>query len=101
MVAGREYPYADELTEVDPPVRTSWRSVKGSGWFKGQEGSYLLEPQGTGTRLTYKMTFEPISRTGKLLELPASLLLRWLGLPQMVKGIKKAVEGRPREAPAR
>ncbi len=98
VMAGKEYPYVNELTEFQPPSRQSWRSVSGSGWFKGREGSYVLEPHDGGTRLTYKMTFEPISRAGTLVEKPAALLLRKLGWPQMVIGIKKAVEGQPAKA---
>lgn len=80
VIGGRKYPYVNELTEYRPPSRVAWKAVSTTGWWKGQEGSYVLTPEGGGTTLTYQLTYEPITRAGRVAEKLVSGLLK-LGVP--------------------
>ena len=95
LIGGRKYPYVNELTEYQPPSRMAWKAVSTTGWWRGQEGSYALMPEGGGTRLTYQLTYVPINLPGRVTAKLVSGLLKVgvpFGLPMLLKDIKKGVE---------
>lgn len=63
-------PYSEaEITALDPrpegPRRIAWQAGlrKGKGWFNRAEWEIILQPQGTGTKLTQRLRFLPQTAT--------------------------------------
>lgn len=65
-MAPLSYPYVNELTQYEPPSRVSWTAVSSTGWLIGSSGSYLLDREGSRTRLTHEITMEPNKFAGRL-----------------------------------
>lgn len=61
-----EYPYVNELTRYEPPHRVAWKAVSSAGWVIGSSGSYTLEKNNGGTRLTHEIDLEPNKFGGRL-----------------------------------
>ena len=87
----RDYPYVNELTVYEPPRRVSWKAISSAGWVVGSSGSYILERDGDGTRLTHEIDMEPNKPAGRVvMPLLAAVGSRAV-MPMLVK-LKAAVE---------
>ena len=53
---GREIDADYEITTYDPPRRLAFKAIAGPA---RPEGEFLLEPQDGGTRITFKLWWEP------------------------------------------
>lgn len=89
-----EGPYQSEVTHYEPPVRMAWKFVSYPARpLKEREGSYLLSPEGQGTRMTLEVTADPFGLLGTVMSFPMSILLRTILGPQLLKQLKQGVEG--------
>ena len=48
----------EEVLEFDPPKRMTYRVVKGEGPMKNHHGEVVCEPEGDGTRVTWRCRFD-------------------------------------------
>ena len=90
----RNGPYLSDVTHYEPPVCMSWKFVSyPAGPLKEREGTYLLSPEGQGTRMTLKVTADTFGLLGIVMSFPMSILLRTILGPQLLKQLKQGVEG--------
>ena len=90
-VGPRDFPYVNELTRYEPPNRVSWKAISSTGWVIGSSGSYILERDGNGTRLTHEIDIEPNKFAGRLL-MPLVGAMGSRGVMPMLVKLKAAVE---------
>jgi len=83
--------YLTEVTRCEPPTRMSWTYVSYSGPVKAKEGSYLLENEGDGTRMTLEESYDTPGVMA-LLSMPISLMLGLVIGPRLLKQLKAGVE---------
>ncbi|WP_066290612.1 SRPBCC family protein [Arthrobacter sp. B6] len=90
---GREFDWMVEFTEFEPPRRMVSRSVGGE---RDLTATFMLEPNGGGTRVTERLVTG--SMGGLLGKLPDPLVNRLLGrsLRRNLKTLTRVVEERPR-----
>ena len=83
--------YLTEIIRYEPPTRMSWTYASYSGPVKAKEGSYLLEKEGDGTRMTLEESYETPGAMA-LLSIPISLMLSLVVGPRLLKQLKAGVE---------
>jgi uncharacterized membrane protein len=82
--------YTMEIVHFEPSVRLSWRELSMRP-MKQRFSSYLLEPEGTGTKATIDLTYDTIGLKGKLMLAVVSLMKESLG-NKLVRQMKEGVE---------
>ena len=91
-IGPKKYPYVNELTLYEPPIRVAWKAASSAGWLIGREGSYTLETEGQGrTRYTHEITLEPNKFLGRLVE-PIASAMGSKAMGPLMKQLKEALE---------
>jgi uncharacterized protein YndB with AHSA1/START domain len=76
VIRARGMAVEEEVTAFDPPNRMNYRLVAGAP-VRDHEGVVRFEPDGAGTRVTWRVTFRPlIPGTGWLLRIALERGLR-------------------------
>lgn len=89
--------YVNEVTEVEPERRLAWRGVDASGALMGRQGSYELEPEGSGTGFRLTMEYEPRGFLGRLQAPLLAVVLRRV-LRRFLRQLKEVTEETPQSA---
>lgn len=65
LITGTKPNSEAEITALEPGKRIAWKAGlrKGNGWFNRAEWEILLQPHGSGARLTQRLRFLPQTAT--------------------------------------